>query len=86
MARDVRNAWLDLSTAYRRIGLTQELLEQANQALDLAQARYDLGLSSIVELSQAQLAKTNAEIQSLTARYDFQLENSVLRYQAGALR
>jgi outer membrane protein len=86
VARDVRNAWLDLSTAYRRIGLTQELLEQANQALDLAQARYDLGLSSIVELSQAQLGKTSAEIQSLTARYDFQLQNSVLRYQAGALR
>jgi outer membrane protein len=55
-------------------------------ALDLAQGRYDLGLSSIVELTQAQLSQTSAEIQNLTSRYDYQAEFSALRYQAGLLR
>src|ERR1019366_5710284 len=59
--RDVRVAWLSATTAYDRIALTQQLLQQAMLALDLAQARYDLGLGNIVELSTAQLNLTAAQ-------------------------
>ena len=59
-------------TGYQRLDLTSQLLAQATDALDLAQPRYDLGLSSIVELTQAQLNKTEAEIAEATARYDYQ--------------
>ena len=86
VTRDVTVAWLNASTAYQRLALSSELLSQANQALELAQARYDLGLSSIIELSQAQLNKTSAEIQSTSAQYDFQTQNAVLNYQTGVLR
>jgi outer membrane protein TolC len=37
--------------------VTQQLREQASLALDLTQARYKLGLRSIVEFSEAQLQK-----------------------------
>jgi len=86
VAHDVNVAWLSASNAFQRIGLTDQLLAQANLAMDLAQSRYDLGLGSIVELSQAQLNKTNAEIQNLTSRYDFQIQSVILRYQMGLLR
>jgi outer membrane protein len=86
IARDVAVAILDLTTAQERITLTQQFVEQANQALELAQSRYDLGLSSIVELSQAQLVKTNADIQYVTARYDYQVRRSVLNYHTGTLK
>jgi outer membrane protein len=86
VARDVNVAWLETSNAFQRIALTDQLLAQANLAMDLAQSRYDLGLSSIVELGQAQLNKTNAEIQNLTSRYDFQIQSAVLKYQVGLLR
>ncbi|MCU1339693.1 MAG: outer rane efflux protein [Bryobacterales bacterium] len=86
VAHDVNVAWLSTSNAFQRIGLTDQLLAQANLAMDLAQSRYDLGLSSIVELGQAQLNKTGAEIQNLTARYDFQIQSAVLKYQVGLLR
>jgi outer membrane protein len=85
VSRDVALAMLDVTTAQERIGLTQQLIAQASQALELAQSRYDLGLSSIVELSQAQMAKTNAEIQNVAARYDYQLRRAVLDYRAGRL-
>ena len=85
VSRDVAVAMLDVTTAQERIGLTQQLIAQASLALDLAQSRYDLGLSSIVELSQAQLVKTNAEIQIAAARYDYQLRRAVLDYRAGRL-
>jgi outer membrane protein len=86
ITRDVRVAWLNENTAYQRLSVTDELLRQATLSQDLAQARYDLGLGSIVELSQAQLNKTSAQITSAEARYDYQIQNSVLAYQTGALR
>jgi outer membrane protein len=86
IARDVRVAWLDASTAFERVGLTAQLLEQARLALDLAQRRYDLGLSSIVELSQAQLNFTSAQIANASARFEYQTQRSVLEYQTGVLR
>jgi outer membrane protein len=86
ITRDVRVAWLNASTAYERLGVTAQLLQQATQALELAQARYDLGLSSIVELSQAQLNKTSAEIASAGAKYEYQIQRALLDYQTGVLR
>ena len=55
-------------------------------SLSLAQGRYDLGLSSIVELTQAQLNLTEAEIESLSAKYDYQSQHAALQYTLGALR
>src|SRR5262249_487622 len=69
--RDVETAWLNARTAFQRIDLTRELLDQATQALDLAQSRYNLGLSSIVELNQAQLAEPQAEVQPPPAPYHY---------------
>jgi len=84
--RDVRVAYLNARTAFERVGLTAQLLDQAKLALDLAQSRYDLGLSSIIELSQAQLNLTSAQIASVSAKYDYQSQRSQLEYQVGALR
>jgi outer membrane protein len=81
IARDVRTSWLNANTAYDRLDVTNQLLKQANLALDLAQTRYKLGLSSIVELSQAQLQQTQAEISQAQAGYEYRLALSVLRYQ-----
>ena len=86
MARDVTQAWVQARTGYQRVDLTRQLLAQATDALDLAQQRYNLGLSSIVELTQAQLNKTEAEIAEATARYDYQSKTAALRFETGALR
>ena len=83
IAREVTVALLDVNTAGERMTLTKQFIDHATQALELAQARYDLGLSSIVELSQAQLVKTNAEIQFASARYDYQTRRAILFHRAG---
>jgi outer membrane protein len=83
IVRDVRAAWLQANTAYQRIGVTAELLKEANMALQLAQARYRLGLSSIVELSQAQLQQTSAAIDNTNAQYEYRLARAALDYQIG---
>lgn len=83
ISRDVRTSWLSAGTAYNRLAVSQQLLDQSNLALDLAQTRYKLGLGSIVELSQAQLQQTQAEISNTQAGYDYRLSLAVLRYQTG---
>jgi outer membrane protein len=85
IVRDVRTAWLNANSGFQRLSVTQQLLAQANMALDLAQSRYKLGLSSIVELSQAQLNQTQAEIAQASAKYDYEAQITVLNYQMGVL-
>lgn len=83
IARDLRIAVLNSQTAFQRIGVTHEMLNQANFSLDLAQARYKIGLGGIVELTQAQLAQTQAQIDYATARYSYQTSLSEVNYQLG---
>ena len=86
IARDVRVAWAAASTAFQRIDVTAQFVRQATLALDMAQGRYNLGLSSIVELTQAQLNLTQAQIENLSAKYDYETQYSALQYTIGALR
>ncbi len=85
IARDVRVAWASANDAYQRMDVTAQFLRQAALALDLAQGRYNLGLSSIVELTQAQLNLTQAEIENLNAKYDYQTQYAALQYTIGQL-
>jgi outer membrane protein len=84
--RDVRIAWLNFNDAWERLRTTAQLLDHAGEAYDLAQARYRVGSSSIVELSQAQLEFTSAQIANTNARYDVLIQRANVDYQIGALR
>jgi outer membrane protein len=86
VVRDVRVAWASAITAFQRIDVTAQFLRQAGLALDLARGRYNLGLSSIVELTQAQLNLTQAEIENLSAKYDYESQYAVFQYSLGLLR
>ena len=84
IARDVRTSWQDTARAYERLSVTQQLREQASLAFDLAQSRYNLGLGSIVEFSQAELQKTEADIADTDAKYQYRLTQIVLAYTISA--
>jgi outer membrane protein len=85
IARDVRVALMNGQTAFRRIAVADQFRKQTAQALALAQTRYKLGLSSIVELSQAQLQSTQAAVAAVNARYDYLLALRSLDYARGQL-
>jgi len=85
IVRDVRTAWLNANSGYQRLSVAAQLLKSATDALDLAQQRYHLGLSSIIELSQAQLNLTQAQLASANAKYDYETQLSELSFQIGAI-
>ena len=86
IAQDVRTSWLNVISAYQRLSLTQQLLDQTTQAFDLAKGRYGLGLSSIIELSQAQLNLTEAQVEQVSAQYDYESQTANLNYQLGRVK
>ncbi len=86
IAQDVRTSWLNVMSAYQRLSLTQQLLEETTQAFDLAKGRYGLGLSSIIELSQAQLNLTEAQVEQIGAQYDYEAQTVNLNYQLGRVK
>jgi len=86
IVRDVHIAWLNVNNALEQRRTTEELVQNAAAAYDLAEARYKIGSSSIVELSQAQLSLTSAKITDANARYNVFIQQANLNYQSGALR
>ena len=86
IARDTQISKLNLDYAFARLALTASLLQNANQALELAQSRFHLQLGSIVELSQAELNQTSAQIEEAGARYDYHIQRAALDFQLGRLR
>jgi outer membrane protein len=85
VARDVRMAWSDARDAYLQIDVTQRLADEANVAMRLAQARYDAGLGSIVELNQAELNQTSALIEAASARFDYLRSMAAFQFALGDL-
>ncbi len=84
IVRDVRDTWLDTLTAQKKIQASRELLTNANEELDLAQSRYKMGVTSIIELSQAQLSQTQAQIGYASALYEYQIDRVKLDFQTSA--
>lgn len=83
VVRDVRTAWLSANTAFQRVGVAAELAKEADLSLSLANSRYQLGLGSIVELSQAQLQQADAAIGYVNAQYQYRLALSTLNFEIG---
>jgi len=84
ISRDVRVAWLNLNNARERLRTNQQLARYAATAYQLADARYRVGSSSIVELSQAQLELTSAQIDATAARYEVRTREADLNFAIGA--
>jgi outer membrane protein len=86
ITRDVRTNWARAKDAYLQIQVAHDLVDQTGIALRLAQARYDAGLGSIVELNQAELSQTSALITAAGERFNYLSTRAALNYTLGILR
>jgi outer membrane protein len=80
---DVTNAFLTVGTLAQQIHAIEVLVTQTREALQLAQERYRLGLSSIVEVTQGEVAVTGAETSLAEAQYDYKTAEAILTYAVG---
>lgn len=80
---DVADAYSDLNAARSRLANADTLVDQAKEALALAQTRYANGVITNFELLDAQSASRSAELSRLQARYDCVLARQAVARAAG---
>ena len=85
VGEQVRSSWYKAQEAFRSLDVTADLVAESKEALHLAQDRYDAGLGSIVELNEAQLNETSAEISAADATYTYLSRSAELDFAAGLL-
>ncbi len=71
VALEVRQAYLNLQDAQKRLVVAQKGLEQATEALRLARVRFEAGVSPQLEISDAELAFTQAQTNLVNAQFDY---------------
>jgi outer membrane protein TolC len=64
----VRSALTTISTAERRVGITDRGVELAREDLRVQEERYQLGVANIIELQTSQVALADAEAEAVRAR------------------
>jgi TolC family type I secretion outer membrane protein len=80
---DVEQAYIATVEAAERIGATGVAVDSARENLRLAQGRYDAGVGTILDLTDAQLALTNAEADQVRALTDHRLALAALDRAVG---
>lgn len=68
---EVRSAYLNLVEAKSLIEVQRNTVEQAQESLRIANLRYENGIITSVEYTDAQLALTQAEVNRLQSLYDY---------------
>jgi outer membrane protein len=80
---DVQQAYIVVSEAGERIGATEVAVESARENLRLAQGRYDAGVGTILDLTEAQLSLTQAEADLVRALTDYRVGLAALDRAVG---
>jgi outer membrane protein len=83
LAATIRTEVSTLGYDQERLRLARQEVVEAQQALTLAQTRFNLGLSSIIETSQAEVAETRTELDVVSARFACQQSFADLVYHLG---
>ena len=81
----VKENFLTVVTLIQQVKVAEQQVAIAREALGLARQRYKLGLSSIVEVTQSEVAVTAAETRLAETQYNAKIAEAQLRYAIGAI-
>jgi outer membrane protein len=85
VALQVRQGYLDYQNAAKRLDVTARQVASAQAALDAEQERYDLGVSTLTELTQARALLVEAQSARAQAVAQFVFQQKLLAYAVGTL-
>jgi outer membrane protein len=75
---DTKQAYFSLLTAKRLLAVAEENIRQNQKHLDLAEGRFDVGLATRFDVTQAQVQLANAELAEVTARNNVAVAGATL--------
>ena len=85
VALDVRRAWLTLESTRQQLTVALAQQKAADLAVSTTQARYQVGTSSLLELTQARASQLQANVAVVNARNALAFQNALLPYYTGEL-
>ena len=74
---EVEQTYLSLKEAQERIGASTKLVAQAEENLNLAERQYSAGVGTPLDVTDAQVTRSNAQITYIQAVYDY--NSSIVR-------
>ena len=90
VADQEQQIYLDLSLALntldgarQRMTLTELILRQARESLELVSERYKVGQASAVDVTDAEVTVTSARANQVTARFDYQTAVAQIKHAIG---
>ena len=81
--QSVEQSYLNLGEAEERIGAARKAVESAEENYQLARGRFDAGVANIIELTDAQLALTQAQSTEAQALSDYRVAIANLERSLG---
>lgn len=81
--QDLKNALNQADSARQRLSLTDLLVQQAQEALELVDERYRLGAASVVDVTDAQVALTSARAERVKAKFDHLTATAQIAHTVG---
>jgi outer membrane protein len=85
VALDVRRAYLALETSRQQLAVAVAQQKAADLAVSTTQARYQVGTSTLLELTQARASQLQAATAVVTARNALAFQNALMSYYTGEL-
>jgi len=85
VALEVRRAWLDWQAAGEQLAAAQAQVTAAQQSLEATRQRYQAGVGTLTELTQARATAAQAQSQLVSARYNLVFQRTLVDYYVGSL-
>jgi outer membrane protein TolC len=86
IALDVEQSYLRVVETQERIKATEAALQAAKENFDLAQGRYQVGVGSIIEVTDAQTLYTDAQTTYIRTVYEYKIADAQLARAMGDIR
>jgi outer membrane protein len=81
--QDVQQSYLTMISAEQQIGAAQKAVDSAQENFQLSQGRFDAGVANIIELTDAQLALTQAQSSEAQALANYRIAIAQLERALG---
>lgn len=82
---EIETAYLSLIEAKKKYTLADVTLKQAEENYEIARGRYNAGLSSPIELSDAEIELEKSKLNKISAKYDYLISKAMLKKATGEL-
>jgi outer membrane protein TolC len=86
IALEVEQSYLRVVETQERINANEAAAKAAKENLDLARGRYEVGVGSIIEVTEAETLYTDAQTTYIRAIYEYKIADAQLARAMGDLR